>query len=149
MPLERIVASGQAGWRITELRKLCSTLDPFQLANRIDRKLEDICALRNRSPKPEASKFALRDGCRKAAPRKSPQKDFPAVLGNPTKDVELPLPHSHHSGHWLRLFFDALTRLPRKSRLWLRLSFAGHRRSAVGNEHNLVSCTVCNKMIAG
>src|SRR5215472_11663002 len=89
-PLERVVAAGQAGWRMTELRKLCSTLDPFQLANRIDRKLENICALRNRWPKPEASKFALRDGCRKAAPRKSPQKDFPTVLGNPTKDGRTP-----------------------------------------------------------
>jgi len=38
--LERVVASGQAGWRMTGLRKLCSTRDPFPLANRNDRKLE-------------------------------------------------------------------------------------------------------------
>src|SRR5215469_8574611 len=71
--LERVVASGQAGWRMTGLRKLCSTRDPFPLANRNDRKLEKYLRLPNRRPTPEASKFALRDGCRKAAPRKSRQ----------------------------------------------------------------------------
>src|SRR5215469_4600109 len=102
--LERVVASGQAGWRMTELRKLCSTLDPFQLANRIDRKLEYFCTLPNRRPKPEASKFALRDGCRKAAPRKSPQKNSPTALGIPQKTQDSHFPTATTVGIRLRPF---------------------------------------------
>src|SRR5215469_3523709 len=55
--LEQVVASGQAGWRLTVLRKLCSARDPFPLANSNDRKLEKYLRLPNRRPTPEASKF--------------------------------------------------------------------------------------------
>ena len=60
-PFERVLESGQVNARrVAELRKLRSTLDPFQLASSIDRKLESIYALANRglSPKVENSRGA-------------------------------------------------------------------------------------------
>ena len=57
-PLERAVASGQANaQRVAALKKLRSRLDPFDLARRIDAKLEGIYSLTNRrlSPKPAAA----------------------------------------------------------------------------------------------
>ena len=58
-PLERVLASEQADRaRVAELKKLFSTLDPFELAQSIDRKLERIYALANRRLSPQAS------GCR-------------------------------------------------------------------------------------
>jgi hypothetical protein len=110
-PLERVGASGQAGWRVAKLRELCSTQDPCELANRIDRKLENIYALANRRPKPKARKFALRDGCRKAAPRKSLQKEpSHRAWKSPQKEARLPLSHSHHSGYSVTSFSHVVTR---------------------------------------
>ena len=55
-PWERVLASGQAdGRRVAELKKLRSTLDPFALAQSIDRKLECIYALTNRRLSPKAA----------------------------------------------------------------------------------------------
>jgi hypothetical protein len=58
-PFERVLASGRADARhMAELKKLRSTLDSFELAQTIDRKLGKIYALANRrlSPKPENSR---------------------------------------------------------------------------------------------
>ena len=58
-PFERVLASGRADARhLAGLKKLRSTLDPFELAQTIDRKLDKIYALANRrlSPKLENSR---------------------------------------------------------------------------------------------
>jgi len=54
-PLQRVIASGEAdATRVAELNKLRLALDPFELGQRIDEKLQRIYAFANRrlSPKP-------------------------------------------------------------------------------------------------
>jgi len=54
-PLQRVLASGQADrTRLAELKKLRLTLDPFQLSQQIDQKLERIYAMANRRLSPKA-----------------------------------------------------------------------------------------------
>lgn len=60
-PLERVLASGQANAKkVAQLKKLRSTLDPFELSQSIDRKLERIYGLANRrlSPKRTSARGA-------------------------------------------------------------------------------------------
>jgi len=100
-PLQRVLASGRAAdrRRVAELQKLHSTLDPFELAQSIDRKLESVYALANRrlSPKPANSRGAT--AVEKPRRGKVQKPDFPTALGNPAKIAGLPLSHSHHGGH--------------------------------------------------
>ena len=98
-PFERVLKSGQVNARrVAELRKLRSTLDPFQLASSIDRKLESIYALANRrlSPKVENSRGAT--AVEKPRGGKVQKTDFPTALGNPAKNAGFPLSHSHGGG---------------------------------------------------
>src|SRR5262249_1726998 len=60
-PLQRGLASGQAdATRVAELQKLRLSLDPFQLGQQIDQKLQRIYAMANRrlSPKDASSNAA-------------------------------------------------------------------------------------------
>ena len=55
-PLQRVLASGQAdAGRLAELRKLRLSLDPFQLGQQIDQKLQRIYAMGNRRLSPKAA----------------------------------------------------------------------------------------------
>ena len=98
-PLERVLASGQADIRkVALLKKLHATLDPFELSQSIDRKLERIYALANRrlSPKPTSSRGAK--AVEKTRAGKVQKQDFPTSLGNPAKCARFPLSHSHDGG---------------------------------------------------
>ena len=89
-PFERVLASGRADARhMAKLKKLCSTLDPFELAQTIDRKLDKIYALANRrlSPKPENSRATAVEKPRRGKVQKT---DFPTALGNPAKGAGFP-----------------------------------------------------------
>ena len=102
-PFERVVASKQGDAKqLSILKELHRSLDPFQLAKIIDRKLERIYELANRrlSPKtPEQSKIrqakgGRRKGCGKDAPWKSPKAGFSTPLGNLAQTARFPLSHS-------------------------------------------------------
>jgi len=98
-PWDRVLVCGQADTRrVAELKKLRSTLDPFALAQSIDRKLESIYALANRrlSPTPASSRGAK--AVEKPRAGKVPKKDFPNALGNPAKGAGFPLSPSHDGG---------------------------------------------------
>ena len=97
-PFERVLASGRADARhMAELKKIRSRLDPFELAQTIDRKLGKIYALANRrlSPKPENSRARAVEKPRGGKVQKT---DFPTALGNPAKGAGFPLSHSHYGG---------------------------------------------------
>ena len=76
-PLQRVLAGAQAKpERVAELKKLCPSLEPFQLGKLIDEKLQPIYDMANRrlSPKVTAENHAgeetqrgRRNGCGKAA----------------------------------------------------------------------------------
>lgn len=103
-PWERVLASGQADARRTaELKKLRSTLDPFVLAESIDRKLESIYALANRRLSPKAANLRGATAVEKPRGGKVQKKDFPPTLGNPAKGAGFPLSHSHYGGPRLHL----------------------------------------------
>ena len=93
-PLERAVASGQANaQRVAALKKLRSRLDPFDLARRIDAKLEGIYSLTNRrlSPKPAAA----RDGAaavEKTRGGKVKEQTFPPRLQIAPRTCDLHFP---------------------------------------------------------
>ena len=94
-PFERVLASGQADpRRVAELKKLRSTLDPFALAQSIDRKLESIYALANRRLSPKAANSRGATAVEKPRGGKVQKKDFPPALGNPAKGAGFPLSHS-------------------------------------------------------
>ena len=98
-PWERVLASGRADQgRVAELKKLRSTLDPFELAQSIDHKLEAIYAMANRrwSPKAEAARGAT--AVEKTRGGKVQKTDFPTPLGNPANRAGFPLSHSHGGG---------------------------------------------------
>ena len=98
-PWERVLASGQADTRrAAELKKLRSTLDPFALAERIDRKLESIYALANRRLSPKAANLRGATAVEKTRRGKVQKTDFPTALGNPAKNAGFPLSHSHYGG---------------------------------------------------
>jgi hypothetical protein len=98
-PWERLLASGQAdARRVAELKKLRSTLDPFALAESIDRKLASIYALANRRLSPKAANLRGATAVEKPRGGKVQKKDFPPALGNPAKGAGFPLSHSHDDG---------------------------------------------------
>ena len=99
-PLERVLASGQGiAPRLAEFEKLRSSLDPFVLAQSIDRKLEALYALANRrlSPKTQTAR-AGKKAVEKTRGGKVPKPDFSTTLGNPANNAGFPLPHSHDGG---------------------------------------------------
>lgn len=105
-PFERVLASGRADARHTaKLKKLRSTLDPFELAQTIDRKLDKIYSLANRrlSPKPENSRATAVEKPRGGKVQKT---DFPTALGNPAKGAGFPLSHSHYGGRSVTSFMS-------------------------------------------
>jgi hypothetical protein len=105
-PFERVVASKQGdATQLGILKELQRSLDPFQLAKVIDKKLERIYRLANRrlSPKaqehPEISqaKSGRRKGCGKDAAWKSLKAGFSTPLGNLAQTARFPLSHSHNN----------------------------------------------------
>jgi len=99
-PWERVLASRQAdSRRVAELKKLRSTLDPFALAQSIDRKLESIYALANRRLSPKAANLCGATAVEKPRGGKVRKKDFPTLLGNPAKSAGFPLSPSHYGGY--------------------------------------------------
>ena len=106
-PLERVLASGQADLRkVAELKKLRSTLDPFELASRIDRKLDSVYALANRRLSPKATKTRGATAVEKPRRGKVQKTDFPTALGNPAKGAGFPLSHSHYGGRSVTSFMS-------------------------------------------
>ena len=94
-PWERLLASGQVEVRrIAGFKRLLATLDPFDLAARINRKLESVYQLANRrlSPKAETSRRAT--AVEKTRRGKVQKADFPTALGNPANNAGFPLSHS-------------------------------------------------------
>ena len=90
-PWERVLASGQAdARRVAELKKLRSRLDPFALAESIDRKLESIYALANRRLSPKTANLRGATAVEKPRGGKVQKKDFPPALGNPAKGAGFP-----------------------------------------------------------
>ena len=108
-PWERVWAGGQAApVQVAKLNRWRQSLDPFQLGQAIEQKLERIYALANRrlSPKaplltmrsPETFKVGRRNGCGKDAPGKSRAADFPPALANRAKGARFALSHSRDDG---------------------------------------------------
>ncbi len=97
-PFQRVLTSRQGEpAQLATLRKVLQSLDPFQLAKGIDRKLERIYQLANRRRSPKTERGGEK-GCGKAAPWKSPKTDFSTPLGNPAKSAGFPLSHSRDGG---------------------------------------------------
>jgi hypothetical protein len=105
-PFERVVASKQGDTaQLTILKELRRSLDPFQLAKVIDRKLERIYRLANRRQSPKAQEKLVsnqaqsgrRKGCGKDAAWKSPKAGFSTPLGNLAQTARFPLSHSHNN----------------------------------------------------
>ena len=106
-PLERMAHSGYAEpGRLAELTKLKGRLDPFELAQNIDRKLKRIYELANHRLSPGSCPLHtdhrkwLRSatGCGKDAPWKSPKPGFSTELGNPADNAGFPLSHTRGDG---------------------------------------------------
>jgi transposase InsO family protein len=94
-PLERLLASGQAdGRRVAGFKRLLATLNPFDLAERINRKLESVYQLANRRLSPKAETARSAPAVEKTRGGKVPKTDFPTALGNPAKNAGFPLSHS-------------------------------------------------------
>ena len=94
-PFERVVASKQGDTaQLTILKELRRSLDPFQLAKVIDRKLERIYRLANRRLSPQAQEQRESSQARSSR-RKGGGKDARfASLETPS---EFPLSHSHNN----------------------------------------------------
>jgi len=99
-PFERVLASGQAdSRRVAERKTPRSTLDPFELANTIDRKLESVYALANRRLSPKATTSRGAPAVEKPSRGKVRNTGLsPLRLEIPAKDAGFPLSHSHHGG---------------------------------------------------
>ncbi len=98
-PLERVLASGSGEkQRVAELKKLRSDLDPFELAQKINRKLERVYALGNRRLSPNAANARREKAVEKTRGGKVPKPDFPTALGNRANTARFPLSHSHDGG---------------------------------------------------
>jgi len=110
-PFERVLAGAQTKpEQVAELKRLRPSLDPFQLGKVIDQKLQHIYDLANRrlSPKvtaenrgaqvTEPTQRGRRNGCGKAARRKSPKPDFSTELANRAKSAGFALSHSRDDG---------------------------------------------------
>jgi len=79
-----VLASGQAdARRVAELKKLRSTLDPFALAESIDRKLDSIYTLANRRLSPKAANLCGATAVEKPRRGKVPNQTFPPRLEIP------------------------------------------------------------------
>jgi hypothetical protein len=113
-PFERVVASKQgdtAQLTLTILKELRRSLDPFQLAKVIDRKLERIYRLANRRLSPKAqenlessqAKSGRRKGSGKDAAWKSPKAGFSTPLGNSHKPRDSRFPTATTTTSLLRL----------------------------------------------
>jgi hypothetical protein len=105
-PFERVLASKQGdAAQLSILKELRRSLDPFQLAKVIDRKLERIYRLANQrlSPKEQEklesrqAQSGRRKGCGKDAEWKSPKAGFSTPLGNLAQTARFPLSHSHNN----------------------------------------------------
>ncbi len=94
-PFERVVASKQGdAAQLSILKELQRSLDPFQLAKVIDRKLERIYRLANRRLSPQAQEQRESSEARSSR-RKGGGKDARfASLETPS---EFPLSHSHNN----------------------------------------------------
>lgn len=94
-PLERLLESGPADKRrVAGFKRLLATLDPFDLAARINRKLEGVYQLANRRLSPKAETLRRASAVEKTCRGKVPKTDFPTALGNPAKNAGFPLSHS-------------------------------------------------------
>jgi hypothetical protein len=83
-PWERVLASRHTdARRVAELKKLRSTLDPFALAQSIDRKLESIYALANRRLSPKAANLCGATAVEKPRGGKVQNQTFPPRLEIP------------------------------------------------------------------
>lgn len=107
-PLERVLASGSGErQRVAELKKLRSVLDPFELGQRIDRKLERVYALANRRLSPNFASARREKAVEKTRSGKVPKADFPTSLGNRAKTARLPLsPSLGHGGRMVTSFMS-------------------------------------------
>ena len=106
-PLERVLASGQANAKkVAQLKKLRSTLDPFELSQSIDRKLERIYGLANRRLSPKRTSPRGATAVEKPRGGKVQKTDFPTSLGNPAKGAGFPLSHSHYGGRSVAPFMS-------------------------------------------
>ena len=94
-PFERVVASkqGDAG-QLSILKELRRSLDPFQLAKVIDRKLERICRLANRRLSPKAQEKLVSQQAQSGR-RKGCGKD--ARFASLEIPSGFPLSHSHNN----------------------------------------------------
>jgi transposase InsO family protein len=98
-PLERVLTSAQVDRkRVAEFKKLRSALDPFELGQSIERKLEVVYALANRRLSPKAAPAGREMAVEKTRGGKVPKADFPTSLGNPAKSARFPLSPSHGGG---------------------------------------------------
>jgi hypothetical protein len=98
-PFERVLTSASSDPRqVAELKKLRSALDPFELAQSIDRKLERVYALANRRLGPKATASRGETAVEKTRGGKVQNTDFPTSLGNPAHSAGFPLSHSHSGG---------------------------------------------------
>ena len=107
-PWERVWAGGQAApMQVAKLNRWRQSLDPFQLGEAIEQKLERIYALANRRLSPKAApamsaqetlKVGRRNGCGKDAREKSRTADFPPALANRAKNARFALSHSRDDG---------------------------------------------------
>ena len=98
-PFERVVASKQGdAAQLSILKELRRSLDPFQLAKTIDRKLERIYRLANRRLSPKAQE-KLESNQAQSGRRKGCGKD--ARFASLKIPSGFPLPHSHNNKHSL------------------------------------------------
>ena len=94
-PLERLLESGQADKRrVAGFKRLLATLDPFDLAISINRKLEAVYRLANRRQSPKAETLRRPTAVEKTRRGKVQKTDFPPALGNPAKNAGFPLSHN-------------------------------------------------------
>lgn len=94
-PLERLLESGQADKRrVAGFKRLLATLDPFDLATRINRKLEGVYQLANRRLSPNPETVRRPSAVEKTRAGKVQKPDFSTPLGNPAKNAGFPLSHS-------------------------------------------------------
>jgi hypothetical protein len=85
-PLERVLASGQGDkQQLAKLQKLRAAMDPFELSQRIERKLETVYTLANRRLSPKATAAEPKKAVEMTRGGKVPKADFSTPLGKPAK----------------------------------------------------------------
>jgi hypothetical protein len=86
-PLQRVLASGQAdAARVAELKKLRLSLDPFQLGQQIDEKLQGIYQMANRRLSPNQSRPTVKHGGEKIRSRVTAKTRSGRVTKKPTTE---------------------------------------------------------------